>query len=242
MNKAVILAGGTGSRLSPITRIINKHLLPVGNYPMIYWSIYKVREAGIEEILLLTSREYLSLFIQLLGEGEEFNVKIKYKIQESATGIAGALSLAKDFIGDEKFLVLLGDNIFQDSLQPYLYEFEDNRSGAFVLLKEVEQPEHYGIARFNKDKGEIISIVEKPKEEGPAYCVTGIYFYDPSVFSYIERISPSTRGELEITDVNNFYLNDSLLSYEVLKGWWIDAGTPESLFLANKFVHKGDGK
>ncbi|WP_227938062.1 sugar phosphate nucleotidyltransferase [Alkalihalobacillus deserti] len=236
MRKAVILAGGTGSRLSPITRIINKHLLPVGQYPMIYWSIFKAKEVGIREILILTSREHLSSFIELLGEGKEFGVCLKFATQEQASGIADALSLAKDFVGDEKFLVLLGDNLFEDKLTPFVQQFMKQKQGAFILLKEVAEPKRYGVALINEETKKVTKLLEKPNIEEPAYCVTGIYMYDKSVFSYIERITPSKRGELEITDVNNFYVNEEKMGYDILDNWWIDAGTHDSLFKANCFV------
>ncbi|WP_088103480.1 sugar phosphate nucleotidyltransferase [Halalkalibacter urbisdiaboli] len=242
MRKAVILAGGTGSRLSPITRIINKHLLPVGKYPMIYWPILKVKEAGITDILILTSREHLSSFIQLLGDGKELGVCLHFAIQEQASGIADALSLAEDFVGEEKFLVLLGDNLFVEDLSPFVEQFYQQKEGAFILLKEVPEANRYGIALIDKQTQTVSKLIEKPNMKGPAYCVTGIYMYDKTVFSYIKKINPSKRGELEITDVNNFYVQQGTMGFNILKDWWIDAGTHESLFQANFYMFDNDLK
>ncbi|EIJ81339.1 dTDP-glucose pyrophosphorylase [Bacillus methanolicus PB1] len=237
--KGVILAGGTGSRLKPLTKFLNKHLLPVGPYPMIYWPILKLRDAGIHEILIITNQHHLSSFIELLGLGEELNVKIQYKIQiNEGGGIADALMSAKDFINEDKFVVILGDNIFEDSLTPYIQSFQQQDAGARVLLKEVNDPARYGVPRLDKTNNKIISIIEKPKFPPSSYCVTGIYLYDQNVFQFIEAIKPSNRNELEITDVNNIYINNNQLQYDILKGWWIDAGTHESLYKANQCVYK----
>ncbi|RFU64593.1 sugar phosphate nucleotidyltransferase [Bacillus sp. V59.32b] len=236
--KGVILAGGTGTRLRPLTHIINKHLLPVGPYPMIYWPILKLKEAGIEEILIITNKEDLSSFINLLGLGEVLDVTLTYKIQQKAGGIAEALSLAKPFAGNEKFIVLLGDNIFQESLGPFIASFENQSIGARVLLKPVTDPMRFGIAEIDKRKKIITSIVEKPEKPLSNYCVTGIYMYGSKVFEYIEKLTPSERGELEITDVNTFYIKDNSLQYDILTGWWVDAGTPHSLFQANELVYR----
>jgi glucose-1-phosphate thymidylyltransferase len=236
--KGIILAGGTGNRLSPLTKIINKHLLPVGPYPMIYWPIIKLKEAGISQILIVTNRESLSMFVQLLGEGEELGVQLQYKVQQSANGIAGGISLAKKFVEEEKFIVLLGDNIFENSLTSYIQSFKAQKYGAKVLLKEVNDPYRYGIAELNDQKQIITSIQEKPNNPLSNYCVVGIYMYDKHVFKYIEEISPSVRGELEVTDVNNLYIKQQQLSYDILSGWWIDAGTHESLYEANTLTYQ----
>ncbi len=236
--KAVILAGGTGTRLRPLTHIINKHLLPVGPYPMIYWSILKCKEAGIVDILILTNREHLSSFIQLLGLGDDLEVNIQYKIQEGAKGIADAVSYAKPFVKSEKFVVILGDNIFEDSLSPYIQAYKAQNHGARVLLKEVDNATRYGVALIDKKRNEITSIVEKPKVALSSYCVTGIYMYDANVFQYIAQIKQSDRGELEITDVNNLYANERQLQFDILPGWWIDAGTCESLYQANTLIYQ----
>jgi glucose-1-phosphate thymidylyltransferase len=243
--KGVILAGGTGTRLKPLTSYINKHLLPVGPYPMIYWPILKLCEARINDILIITNKQHLSSFIELLGDGEEMNVKITYGIQKNeGGGIADALMCAKNFIQDEKFIALLGDNIFEDSLLPYVKLFQKQKKGARVLLKEVQDPSRYGVPQFDQEKKRILSIIEKPAHPPSPYCVTGIYMYDQSVFHYIEEIRPSDRGELEITDMNNLYIKKKQLEFDILSGWWIDAGTHESLFQANQYVYeklfKGD--
>ncbi|WP_100404821.1 sugar phosphate nucleotidyltransferase [Bacillus solitudinis] len=235
--KGVILAGGRGTRLRPITEIINKHLLPVGSYPMIYWSIFKLKEAGISDILILTNKEHLSSFIQLLRNGEPFEVNINYKIQDGSAGIADALSYAKSFVKDDKFIVLLGDNVFEDSLISYIEAYQKQSKGARVLLKEVNETECYGIAVLNEDQKKISTIVEKPKEWISPYCVTGIYMYDKQVFKIIDKIKPSERGELEITDVNNQYAQLNALYFDVLDGWWIDAGTYESLYKASSHIN-----
>ncbi|MET3698874.1 glucose-1-phosphate thymidylyltransferase [Bacillus oleivorans] len=238
--KAVILAGGSGTRLSPFTKIINKHLLPVGSYPMIYWPIKRLKQAGINEILIVTNEEDLVSFKKVLGAGEELGVILSYTIQkEKGKGIANALNCAKDFV-DDKFVVLLGDNLFDDDLSPYLEDFKKEKYEAKVLLKEVKDPKRYGIAFIDEIKHTIISIIEKPKNPISKYCVTGIYFYDRNVFGLIQSLSPSKRGELEITDLNNLYINRNELNYDILKGWWLDAGTHEALFEANKHFFEGE--
>lgn len=236
--KGVILAGGHGTRLAPLTKIINKHLLPVGPYPMIYWPIQKLKEAGITNILIVTNPKELDSFINLLGFGEEYGVKLTYKVQQSANGIADGVYLAKDFVEKERFIVLLGDNIYKDSLKPYIQSFKYQKDGAKVLLKEVPDPHRYGIATLNKGEKIITSIVEKPSSPVTDYCVIGVYMYDEKVFDYIEKIVPSKRGELELTDVNNIYIEKNKLAYDFLQHWWIDAGTHEALFKANSLVYQ----
>ncbi|PEO49386.1 spore coat protein [Bacillus sp. AFS026049] len=237
--KGVILAGGTGSRLEPLTKFLNKHLLPVGPYPMIYWSILKLKEAGINEILIVTNKNHLSSFIELLGLGEDLDVNIHFKIQgNEGGGIADALISAKNFIYNEKFVVLLGDNIFEDSLSPFVQSFQRQKKGAMLLLKEVEDLTRYGVPHLDKTNQKIKSIIEKPSNPPSSYCVTGIYMYDQKVFEYIETIHPSHRNELEITNVNNLYIQDDQLQYDILQGWWVDAGTHESLYQANQYVHE----
>ncbi|MED4206767.1 sugar phosphate nucleotidyltransferase [Neobacillus mesonae] len=236
--KGIILAGGTGSRLKPITNYINKHLLPVGPFPMIYWPILKLKEAGIENILIITNKHHLSSFIELLGNGEELKVSIQFSIQKNeGRGIADALMCAKNYIGQEKFIVILGDNIFEDSLIPYINLFQKQEMGARVLLKDVSDPMRYGVPQLDQSNKQILSIIEKPVNPPSSYCVTGIYMYEPQVFKLIENLQPSYRNELEITDVNNLYIAESRLEYDILKGWWIDAGTHKSLFQANMHVY-----
>jgi glucose-1-phosphate thymidylyltransferase len=237
--KGVILAGGSGTRLKPFTKYVNKHLLPVGPYPMIYWPIQKLRDAGINEILIITNQHHLSSFIELLGQGEELNVKLQYKLQKNqGGGIADALMGAKDFINKDRFVVILGDNIFEDSLTPYVQSFQQQDTGARVLLKEVNNPHRYGVPQLDETNKKIMSIIEKPSNPPSSYCVTGIYMYDPTVFQFIEAIKPSNRNELEITDVNNLYIKDNQLQYDILQGWWIDAGTHDSLYEANKHFYE----
>ncbi|WP_106768576.1 sugar phosphate nucleotidyltransferase [Paenibacillus faecalis] len=235
--KGVILAGGTGTRLYPLTKIINKHLLPVGNFPMICHGIEKLQSAGIKEILLVISKQSAGLYTELLGGGREWGVRLTYKIQEEAGGIAQALSLAESFMKpDEKFLVLLGDNLFEDSLTTYVQSFQKQKKGARILLKKVHDPERYGVPILEENT--ILRIEEKPENPKSDFCVTGIYMYDTTVFDKIRGIKPSGRGELEITDVNNVYAAEGQLAYDVLDGWWTDAGTFKSLHQASDWLLK----
>ncbi|MGC8972537.1 MAG: sugar phosphate nucleotidyltransferase, partial [bacterium] len=195
--KGIILAGGTGSRLRPLTKVTNKHLLPVGKYPMIFYPIYKLKQAGIYEILIVTGREHMGDVIELLGSGKDFGVEFTYKVQDEAGGIAQALGLAKHFVGNDKCVVILGDNIFEDDITSYVKEFEEQKEGAKILLKEVPDPHIFGVPEF-KD-GKIIAIEEKPKNPKSNFAVTGIYMYDSEVFEIIKTLKPSWRGELEIT-------------------------------------------
>jgi glucose-1-phosphate thymidylyltransferase len=230
--KGIVLAGGTGSRLRPLTRVTNKHLLPVGKYPMIFYPIYKLKQVGIYEILIVTGREHMGDVMELLGSGRDFGVEFTYKVQDEAGGIAQALGLAEHFVNGDKCVVILGDNIFEDDITPYVRSFEEQKEGAKVLLKEVPDPHRFGVPEFRD--GKIIAIEEKPEEPKSNYVVTGIYMYDSEVFDIIKTLKPSARGEFEITDVNNAYLKMGTLTYDILKGWWTDAGTPESLFRANE--------
>jgi len=225
--KGVILAGGTGSRLFPLTKVTNKHLLPVGRKPMIYYPIDKLVKAGITEILIVTGVEHMGDIVNLLGSGREFNCSFTYKVQDRAGGIAEALGLAANFAAGEKVAVILGDNLFQDQLNKYASNFLKQKSGAKILLKEVSDPKRFGVVEI-KD-GRVTKIEEKPKKPKSHYAVTGIYFYDNNVFKIIKNLKPSRRGELEITDVNNVYLKTNKLTYDILQGWWSDAGTFESL-------------
>lgn len=229
--KGVILAGGTGSRLNPLTKVINKHLLPVGRVPMICHGVEKFREAGIEDIVIVIGKHSAGLYTELLGSGKQWGVRISYKIQEEAGGIAQALSLAEPLIQEEKFAVLLGDNLFEDSLIPFVQAFRQQSEGARVLLKKVHDPHRYGVPILKEHK--IVTIEEKPELPKSDYCVTGIYMYDCGVFDVIRNIEPSGRGELEITDVNNVYAEKGQLAYDVLAGWWTDAGTFQSLYQAS---------
>lgn len=238
--KAVILAGGTGSRLRPLTNLINKHLLPVGDRPMISHAIDKLKEAGIADIMLITGRASAGWFTSYLGSGSDEDVSITYRIQEEAGGIAQALSLAKPFIGaDEKFVVLLGDNLYEEPLRPHLDAFRGQPRGALVLLKQVEDPHRYGVPVFDAAGERIMRIEEKPASPASDYCVTGIYMYGADVFERIAAIRPSARGELEITDVNNAYAAGGQLAHRFMSGWWTDAGTFDSLHEASSLVRGG---
>lgn len=228
--KAVILAGGTGTRLKPLTYWTNKHLLPVGTYPMICYGVARLREAGMRDIILVTGRTAVAGFADVLGSGRDWGVSLIYRLQEEAGGIAQALDLARPVIAPgEKFAVLLGDNLFEESLLPYRRQFEKQQDGAMVLLKKVEDPRRYGVPALDPQTGRITRIEEKPENPPSGYCVTGIYFYDSEVFRIIDQISPSDRGEMEITDVNNVYASQGRLTYAELTGWWTDAGTFASM-------------
>ncbi|MDQ0418510.1 glucose-1-phosphate thymidylyltransferase [Croceifilum oryzae] len=231
--KGVILAGGTGSRLYPLTKVTNKHLLPVGNTPMIYHPIKKLIEAGIREICIVTGVEHMGEVVRLLGSGEEFEAEFTYRVQDQPGGIAQALYLARHFTGDDLMVVLLGDNVFADSIKPYVEDYMAQGSGAKILLKEVEHPQRFGVAEL--DGNRVRSIEEKPQNPKSSYCVTGVYMYDSKVYQYIEQLEPSKRGEYEITDINNKYIEQDICSYNILSDWWTDAGTFESLIRANQF-------
>ncbi len=226
--KGVVLAGGTGSRLLPLTKVTNKHLLPVGRKPMIYHPIEKLIEAGIEEILIVTGVEHMGDVVGLLGSGREFSARFTYKVQDEAGGIAQALGLAENFAGGARVAVILGDNIFQDGLTREANVYREQKTGARILLKEVPDPHRFGVAQIDGDR--IVGIEEKPKRPKSRLAVTGIYFYDAGVFEIIRTLRPSGRGELEITDVNNAYVQRGDLTYGMLDGWWSDAGTFESLW------------
>ncbi|MDN4593151.1 sugar phosphate nucleotidyltransferase [Polycladomyces subterraneus] len=230
--KGIVLAGGTGSRLFPLTKVTNKHLLPVGQYPMIYHPISKMVQCGIRDLLIITGVEHMGDVVRLLGSGTEWGVQFTYKVQDRPGGIAQALGMAEEFVNGDRMLVLLADNIFEDDLSPYVCAFEHQPAGAKLLLKEVAHPERFGVAELSGDR--VVSIEEKPRVPKSRFCVTGIYLYDAQVFDFIQRLSPSARGELEITDVNNLYIQHSILTYDILRGWWTDAGTPASLLRANQ--------
>ena len=234
--KGVILAGGTGSRLFPLTKVTNKHLLPVGMAPMIYYPLGKMKEAGITEILIVTGKDHMGDVVNLLGSGHDLGLDLTFRVQDQAGGIAQALGLAENFAKGDKIAVILGDNIFEDSIRDFVANFESSNQGAKILLKEVHDPERYGVAELSGDT--VVSIEEKPKNPKSNWSVTGIYMYDGEVFDIIRNLKPSGRGELEITDVNNAYINKGTLSYDKFWGWWTDAGTFDSLNLANNLVSK----
>ena len=229
--KGVVLAGGTGSRLFPLTKVTNKHLLPVGMAPMIWHPLWKLEEAGIKEILIVTGTEHMGDVVALMGSGKDFGCRFTYKVQDEAGGIAQALGLAENFAGGSSICVILGDNIFQDGLKSEVDAYEKQGSGARILLKPVEDPQRYGVAEV-KD-GKVLGIEEKPPAPNSNLAVTGIYFYDATVFDIIKTVKPSGRGEMEITDVNNAYIAKGQLSFGTLDGWWTDAGTFPSLAHAN---------
>ena len=233
--KGVILAGGLGTRLYPLTKVTNKHLLPVYNKPMIYYPLETLVEAGIRDIMIVTGGNNAGDFLRLLGNGAEFGLKhLHYTDQQGEGGIAAALSLAEHFADGHLLCVILGDNIIEKSIAPYVERYLEQGSGAKILLKEVPDPTRFGVPVI--ENGRIVRIEEKPKVPGSPYAVTGIYFYDEKVFDIIRTLKPSARGELEITDVNNAYLERGELTYDILDGWWTDAGTFESLLLANQLV------
>ncbi len=236
--KGVILAGGLGSRLRPLTEITNKHLLPIYDKPMIYYPIQALVNAGIDDILIVTGGNNAGDFLRLLGNGAEFGLKhVNYTYQTGEGGIADALKLAEHFAGDDKIVVILGDNIIEKNIAHAVRAFDEQESGAKILLKEVHDPERFGVASLDGDK--VTKIVEKPKQPESNLAVIGIYMYDSRVFEIARTLKPSERGELEITDVNNAYIERGELTYDVLDGWWTDAGTFESLFRASELVRNG---
>ncbi len=231
--KGIVLAGGTGSRLFPLTKVTNKHLLPVGSKPMIYYPIEKLIGVGVREILIVTGTEHMGDVVSLLGSGKDFGCRFTYKVQDEAGGIAQALGLAENFVGDDSMMVILGDNIFEDDLQEARSRYPGY--GASIMLKEVDDPTRYGVVEL--DGEHIVGIQEKPETPKSNLCVTGVYIYDAKVFEYIRHLKPSGRGELEITDVNNHYIGEGRMRFSVMKGWWTDAGTMDSLRRANELMH-----
>ncbi|OGC48786.1 spore coat protein [candidate division WWE3 bacterium RBG_16_37_10] len=231
--KGIICAGGKGTRLYPLTRATNKHLLPIYNKPMIYYPIQTLVNAGITEILIIVSEPHAGDFINMLRNGEEFNLKkVEFAFQDAnILGIAGAISCGESFADDNNIIVILGDNTTDANIREDVKKF---KSGAKVFLKKVENPQRFGVPIFNK-KGEIIKIEEKPKRPKSKYAVTGLYIYDNSVFDRIKTLKKSTRGELEVTDLNNSYIKDHSLNWSELNGFWNDAGTFESLFKSNQY-------
>jgi glucose-1-phosphate thymidylyltransferase len=235
--KGVVLAGGTGSRLYPLTKITNKHLLPIYDKPMIYYPIQTLVDAGIREILLVTGGKNAGDFLRLLVNGKEFGLRhLNYTYQEGEGGIAEALALAEHFADGEKLCVILGDNIFEGTIQQAVEEFRRQPAGARLLLKEVPDAQRFGVAEIQGNH--IVAIEEKPKRPKSNYAVSGIYMYDASVFEKIRTLVPSGRGELEITDVNNIYIREGTMTFSFLEGWWSDAGTFDSLVRATNFVVK----
>ncbi len=233
--KGVILGGGLGTRLYPLTKITNKHLLPIYDSPMIYYPLHTLVEAGINEVMLVTGGNSAGEFLRLLGDGRKFGLKtLAYTYQEKEGGIAHALSLCSEFVDDDKFVVILGDTVFDGSIADTVQRFE-NENGAKVILKEVPNPSDYGVPVIEGDR--IKRVIEKPKTPPTNYAVIGIYMYDSQVFEIIHNLRPSSRGELEITDVNNWYAKQGKLSYEIFNGWWGDAGVSvDTLLEVNNYV------
>jgi glucose-1-phosphate thymidylyltransferase len=233
--KGIVLAGGLGSRMYPLTKVTNKHLLPIYDKPMVYYPIETLVGAGIREILVVTGGKNAGDFLRLLGNGREFGLNhINYTYQEGEGGIAAALSLAEFFADGGPICVILGDNILEKSIAQYAENFRNQKGGARILLKEVEDPQRFGVPEIQGDK--IIRIDEKPAVPASNYAVTGIYMYDGDVFDIVKTLKPSKRGELEITDVNNAYIAKGRMSYDILDGWWTDAGTFDSLLKASNLV------
>ena len=234
--RGIILAGGKGTRLGELTRVTNKHLLPVGPYPMVYHPLKKLVDAGIRNIMLVSGTEHMGDFVELLGSGKEHNCQLTYRVQDEAGGIAQALGLAELFSHDARSVVILGDNIFHDRLERMLSGAKQKPQHAWVALKRVPDPGRYGVAELKGDQ--VVAIEEKPAQPKSDYAVAGIYIYPPDVFQIIKALKPSRRGELEITDVNLHYLKEERLGWSPLDGYWTDAGTPESLLLANELVRE----
>lgn len=231
--KGIILAGGTGSRLYPLTKVTNKHLLPVYDKPMIYYPLQTLIDAGIKDIIIVSGRGHAGHFLELLGSGSDFGVRFTYEIQDEAGGIAQALGLAWDFADNENVAVILGDNIFQDNIRNVVKSFN---SGAHIFLKRVSDAERFGVAEVDEGQGRVLGIEEKPAVPKSDYAVTGLYLYDGNVFDVLTTLRPSGRGELEITDVNNEYISQGQMKYSLVKGYWSDAGTFDSLYRASELV------
>ena len=233
--KGIILGGGLGTRLYPLTKITNKHLLPIYDSPMIYYPLHTLVEAGIDEVLLVTGGNSAGEFLRLLGDGRKFGLKtLAYTYQEKEGGIAHAISLCSEFVGSDKFVVILGDNVLDGSITPAVHKFE-KEEGAKILLKEVSNPSDYGVPVIEGDR--IKEVVEKPKVPPSNYAVIGVYMYTPQVFEIIHKLKPSSRGELEISDVNDWYAKNGELSYEIFNGWWGDAGVSvDTLLEVNNYV------
>jgi glucose-1-phosphate thymidylyltransferase len=236
--KGVVLAGGLGTRLYPLTKVTNKHLLPVGSKPMIYYPLETLVEAGIEDIMVVTGGNSAGDFLKLLGNGKEFGLKdISYTYQEGEGGIAAALSLAEHFVDQDRVVVVLGDNVMQGSIREAVEKFQTQERGAKIMLKKVPDPSRFGVPELDGDR--VVRILEKPKDPPSEYAVIGVYMYDSQVFDIVRTLKPSDRGELEITDVNNAYIERGQMTYEILDGWWADAGTSfESLLRASNLVMK----
>ncbi|MBN1166314.1 MAG: NTP transferase domain-containing protein [Methanospirillaceae archaeon] len=238
--KGVILAGGTGTRLYPLTKVTNKHLLPVGKEPMIFNPIRQLLSAGITDILVVTGKDHMGEIVRLLGSGSDFDCNFTFRVQEKAGGIADALALANVFANGDRLVVILGDNILTHSIRKYVDTFKKQSIGAKILLKRVGDPERFGVAALDERNKMIIQIEEKPETPKSDYAVIGVYMYDSHVFDVIQSLRPSARGELEITSVNNWYVEQNTMTYDFIEGDWTDAGTFESLVYANELMLSRD--
>lgn len=228
--KGVVLAGGKATRLRPLTKVTNKHLLPIYDKPLIYYPLQAMAKAGVKDVLVITNPEHAGHFIQLLGSGREFGLKLAYELQEEAGGLSQAVGLAESFVGNDKMLVLLGDNIFTHDLRPSVERFSTEEKGAVIYGVQVDHPEHYGVIEMDGER--VVGIEEKPKVPKSHIAQTGIYMYDERVWDHIGNLSPSARGELEITDLNNIYVQEGTMRCETLDGYWIDAGTSHDELLS----------
>ena len=234
--KGVILAGGTGSRLSPLTQVTNKHLLPVYNKPMIFYPLQTLIDAGIHDILIVTGGENIGDFLRLLGSGRNFGVRLTYKCQDGSGGIPVALGLAKEFIDNEKFVCILGDNIMKDDIKNYVEKFKKSKSRARIFLKKVHDPKRFGLAEIKNNK--VVACYEKPEHPITDLAILGVYMFDGKVFDIIPTLKPSKRNELEIVDVLSHYIGNGDIDYSIVEGFWIDAGTFEALFKASQFIEQ----
>ena len=236
--KGIVLSGGSATRLRPCTKVTSKQLLPVYNRPMIYYPLNTLIKAGIKDILIIVSPEQAGHYLNLLGSGKDFGVKFTYEIQDKPEGLAQSFIIGKNFIDDDSVCMILGDNIFEDDFTEDIKNFS---GGAKVFAKQVPDPERFGVVEFDENK-KAISIEEKPTQPKSNYCVTGLYIYDNKIVDIAQNLKPSPRGELEITDVNNFYIQQGAMSFGVLEGWWTDAGTVDSLYRASTLVAQKQNK
>lgn len=235
--KGIVLAGGTATRLYPLTKVTNKHLLPVGQIPMVYWPVARLLEGGIRDIMIVTSRDHMGAIVNLLGSGGDIDAEFTYRVQDEAGGIAQALGLAEEFARSDGCAVILGDNIFTAPMAESIRDFALNPQGAHIFLKRVPDPGRYGVAELSDDGERVIGIEEKPTHPKTDLAVTGLYLFDRRVFEMIRSLRPSARGELEITDVNNHYIEEGAMRWSEVAGEWTDAGTFKSILLANQIVH-----
>jgi|TARA_Y100000031_G_C8252241_1_gene401096 glucose-1-phosphate thymidylyltransferase len=240
--KGVVLAGGLGTRLMPLTKVVNKQLLSVYDKPLIYYPILTLRDAGIKEILIISGPDHSGQLMDLLGSGKELGVDLSYDTQEEPKGIAHGFAIAEDFADNNKTAFILGDNIFEDNFKKAIGQFKKQGKGARVIIKQVSDPKRFGVVKFNQKGDRIAEIIEKPKNPPTNWMVTGLYLYDNRVFDIIRNLKPSARGEYEVTDLNNLYVKEGTMTFQKSKGQWIDAGTFDSLLQANIFIAKKNKK